>query len=155
MSTEALTLSADCVEAIALRVVQLLGGATSIRSTDTPQQKLTATELAKRLAVRRAWIYQHATELGAIRLGEGPRPRLRFDLALVNQRLATRDEGPRAAPERRSFAFRPRAAPSSKGAELLPIKGEVELSSQIAAQDRPGGACTPPAAAPKAGPPAR
>jgi hypothetical protein len=36
-------------------------------------------ELAALLGVSRSWVYQHATELGAVRLGSGSRPRLRFD----------------------------------------------------------------------------
>jgi hypothetical protein len=36
-------------------------------------------ELAALLGVSRSWVYQHAAELGAVRLGSGPRPRLRFD----------------------------------------------------------------------------
>jgi hypothetical protein len=32
------------------------------------------------LNVSRAFVYEHAGELGAIPLGTGPRPRLRFDL---------------------------------------------------------------------------
>jgi ATP-dependent exoDNAse (exonuclease V) alpha subunit len=35
-------------------------------------------------------VYAHADELGAIRLGDGPRPRLRFDPAAVTQRLQPR-----------------------------------------------------------------
>lgn len=44
---------------------------------------LTATEVAHRLSVARGWVYAHAGELGVVRIGEGPRPRLRFDPAVV------------------------------------------------------------------------
>ena len=43
---------------------------------------LTAAEVAARLAVARGWVYAHARELGVVRLGDGPRPRLRFDPAI-------------------------------------------------------------------------
>jgi hypothetical protein len=39
-----------------------------------------AAQLAVLLGVSRDFIYEHADELGALRLGSGPRARLRFDL---------------------------------------------------------------------------
>jgi hypothetical protein len=36
-------------------------------------------ELAALLSVSRSWVYAHAAELGAVRLGSGSKPRLRFD----------------------------------------------------------------------------
>lgn len=39
---------------------------------------LNASEVAQLLHVTREWVYQHADELGAVRLGGGRRPRLRF-----------------------------------------------------------------------------
>jgi hypothetical protein len=39
-----------------------------------------AAELAGLLGVSRAWVYEHREELGAQRIGSGPRPRLRFDV---------------------------------------------------------------------------
>lgn len=48
---------------------------------------LTAEQLAARLHTQRSWVYAHATELGAIRLGTGPRPRLRFDPLTVAEHL--------------------------------------------------------------------
>jgi hypothetical protein len=44
---------------------------------------LTADELAIVLGVDRGYVYEHAVELGAWRLGSGPRARLRFDLEEV------------------------------------------------------------------------
>src|ERR1700690_3814881 len=41
---------------------------------------VTAQELADTLGVSPETVYAHAEELGARRLGDGPRPRLRFDL---------------------------------------------------------------------------
>jgi hypothetical protein len=42
-----------------------------------------AAEVACRLRVRENWVYTHADELGAIRLGDGEKARLRFDLERV------------------------------------------------------------------------
>jgi hypothetical protein len=46
---------------------------------------LTATEVAHRLSVARSWVYEHSNDLGVVRLGDGPRARLRFDPAIVAQ----------------------------------------------------------------------
>lgn len=48
---------------------------------------LTAAEVARRFSVERSWVYAHARELGVVKLGGGPRPRLRFDPAVIAQRL--------------------------------------------------------------------
>lgn len=37
-----------------------------------------ATEIARLTGRSRSWVYDHAGELGAVRLGSGPRPRLGF-----------------------------------------------------------------------------
>lgn len=42
-----------------------------------------AAEVAHRLRVHESWVYAHAEELGAIRLGDGKKARLRFDLERV------------------------------------------------------------------------
>jgi hypothetical protein len=54
-------------------VVESLAPARSTRLVD-------AGTVAAALSTSRAWVYEHADELGATRLGEGARPRLRFDL---------------------------------------------------------------------------
>jgi hypothetical protein len=65
---------------LAREVAQLLGRA-------EPGRLLTAQEVAARFNVDRSWVYAHADELGVIRLGNGPRPRLRFDAVVVAQQL--------------------------------------------------------------------
>jgi hypothetical protein len=52
------------------------------------QEYLTASEVSKTYRVHRGWVYEHAHELGAIRIGDGERPRLRFDPEQVARRLA-------------------------------------------------------------------
>lgn len=61
----------------------------------------TARRLAAHYAVGVRFIYGHAEELGAIRLGNGPSPRLRFDPAVVRQRWASVNAPPPAARTRR------------------------------------------------------
>jgi hypothetical protein len=65
-----------------------------------------ARELAKELGVARDWVYANAGRLGGVRLGNGPRARLRFDVELARQALAASGTGAqppsnRAAPRRR------------------------------------------------------
>ncbi len=78
-------LDPDDVEAIARRVAELLGSQhrPAVRYVD-------AAEVASALGVERDWVYTHADELGAIRLG-GPTGRLRFDLHDLPRLLSDRD----------------------------------------------------------------
>jgi hypothetical protein len=94
--------------AVAREVAVLLHG-----SAEAVDRMLTAAQVAARFNVDRSWVYAHAEELGVMRLGDGPRPRLRFDPAIVSQRLvATRGRTPSARP---SVALNPELP-------LLPIK---------------------------------
>jgi hypothetical protein len=45
-----------------------------------------ARQLARDLGVSLDYVYAHATELGAMRLGSGPKGRIRFDLDRARQR---------------------------------------------------------------------
>jgi hypothetical protein len=58
-----------------------------------------AAEVARRLRVRENWVYAHAGELGAIRLGDGEKARLRFDLQRVARAvgITESERGGRAA----------------------------------------------------------
>ena len=87
-----LTLTAAAVEQIAQRVVELLG---EIEPAPRPRRYVDAATLAAELGVERDWVYAHADELSALRLG--PKGRLRFDLQAVLEQLRV-DERP--APQR-------------------------------------------------------
>ena len=71
----------DDVAAIARQVAALL--------RDEPQapRLMTAEQVAERFGVTAAWVRAHAVELGALRLGDGPRPRLRFNADTVGDAL--------------------------------------------------------------------
>lgn len=73
------------VDAIARRIAELLADNTPPRAG-----LVDSAELADLLDVSRDFIYSHATELGAIRLGDGARARLRFDVETARAAL-TRD----------------------------------------------------------------
>jgi hypothetical protein len=72
------TLDAADIEAIARRVAELIAE----RPGEPAARLVDAAHVAALLGVERDWVYAHADQLGAIRLG-GPKGRLRFDLATV------------------------------------------------------------------------
>jgi hypothetical protein len=85
-----------------------------------------AAEIARRFGVSRDWAYEHSAMLGAVRLGDGPRARLRFDLTKVAEILGAGDGlAPAAKPATAPGRRRRRAkSTTTTGAPLLPIRGE-------------------------------
>ncbi len=83
----------ETAERLALRVTALLikhmerSQATPPPEAEAPRL-LSAAEVSRWWGVHRGWVYEHAQELGAIRIGDGERPRLRFDPERVTRRLA-------------------------------------------------------------------
>lgn len=71
------------IDAVARRVVELLHGPERAQH----QELLTVADIARRYRVRPEWVYEHKRELGVIRLGSGPKARLRFDAAIVASQL--------------------------------------------------------------------
>ena len=104
-------LDADDIETIAERVAQKLRG-------DGLGPFGDVHAVCARFGVSVDYVYAHATELGAIRLGEGPRARLRFDLADVERRLVAKRRRPEPA-ERP--ARRPRKQRTGS-VELIPFE---------------------------------
>jgi hypothetical protein len=99
------------VEAVARRVVDLLREEGLV--TERPPRLLTVAQVAHEFGVSADWLYANAEGLGAIRMGCGPRARLRFDRDDIGDRIAAL-----ASPERRKVEATPR-----DGARLLPIRG--------------------------------
>jgi plasmid replication initiation protein len=98
----------DDVEAIARRVAELLRG-----DTEKPAARLVdAATLARMLGVERDWVYAHARDLQAVRLG-GERGRLRFDVAAVFRSLDLQPPTPAGR--------HPAVRSLDMGGELLPI----------------------------------
>ncbi len=86
-------LTPETIEQIAHRVAELLRHDPpddAASTTGVSGELLDASQLARRLGLTRAWVYEHANELGAITLGDGPRPRLRFDPEIAAQALRAR-----------------------------------------------------------------
>ena len=79
------------------------------RLAKTEEGLWSARELAGHYGVTVNFVYDHADELGCIRLGGGRRPRLRFDPRIVRERwILSGDTLPGPAPTRR----RPRSRTS-------------------------------------------
>lgn len=79
-----LRLSPESVEALAHRLAELLAP----QHPERPRNRLiSAEDVSRWWGVGRRWVYDHADELGARRLGAGRRPRLRFDPEVVSERL--------------------------------------------------------------------
>lgn len=116
------TLDAASVEAVARRVVELMrdeGGSSSRGLVD-------AATLAAELGVTRSWIYEHRDELGAVQLGAGAKPRLRFDVQRAREALVGGSQRP------------PTGFPSSTRPQSPPVRRRGRPRS-TASLPRPGG----------------
>ena len=102
-------INAAVIEAIAQRVTELISTELGLAS-----RMLSPSEVAAQLGVSRTWVYEHADDLGVVRLGKGPRARLRFDPKRV-----TRAVTPSAA----ETGSRPQRTDRQRAADLLPIYG--------------------------------
>lgn len=107
-----------------LVVKQVLAGLAKDRRPDEEERLLTAAEVARRFGVSPEWVRENAERLGALRLGDGPRPRLRFDPGRVAETLSARplrgrSDGSDRPPERASSRRRGRG--SGKRTGLLPV----------------------------------
>ena len=128
-----MTLDADDIESIATRVAELLRD----EVPSSPARLADAAEVARELGVDRDWVYAHARDLGATRLG-GDRGRWRFDLARIRQDLACPP-----ASKSRSTARRRRCQQPKKprgDVELIPyseVRSTGQTSSGRAARQRP------------------
>jgi hypothetical protein len=93
-------------------------------SPSDEERWLTAAEVARRFRVSPEWVRENAERLGALRLGDGPRPRLRFDPARVAEELSARSvrgrsDAPNSPSERVSRRRQSRG--SGKRTGLLPV----------------------------------
>jgi hypothetical protein len=120
---ELVRLAEDQLELLAELVAERLADTQS-----TPDVGLVdARTLAARLGVARDFVYSHAGELGAVRLGEGPRARLRFDVERAAAALESCSAGRGSQPAESAVVgpvrHRRRASRSGSSARLLPIRG--------------------------------
>lgn len=114
-------LSPESIEQIARRVVELLAGPNG----DRPNALVDAQAVAEALGVDRGWVYEHAVELGGVRLGDGSRPRLRFDLEAARAAVACgahRRSQVQSAPVAEPNVPSRRRTGSGTSVPLLPIR---------------------------------
>jgi hypothetical protein len=97
MAAESVSLAeARLVDAIAHSGVELLEGG-RVRAggagagAAVASACLTVSQVAARYRVSRSWSYAHQRELGAMRLGQGPRARLRFDATVAAEAITAFD----------------------------------------------------------------
>jgi hypothetical protein len=109
---------ANLADMVASRVLDALGESAVPKLID-------AQTVGRQFGISPDWVRGNADRLGAVRLGEGPRPRLRFDPAVVAERLNARSGGGRSngsemAPDRQV----PRRSDSGAGNNpgLLPVR---------------------------------
>ena len=118
MGAPHVTMDAALVDPIAQRVIELLAGDDRKDARETAPDaasasSLTVADVAARYGVSRSWVYAHQRELGAIRLGSGPRPRLRFNANVVAGAIAgfgvdhVVDDAPRSRQRRRELRLIP------------------------------------------------
>ena len=107
-------MSSATAEEVAQRVAEILAerAAESLRLLSTEA-------VAEMLAVSEEWVRGHAVELGAIRVGDGPKGALRYDpsrvrAALEGRRLNGGDQPRRrrGGRQRRSAGIAPEAVPA-------------------------------------------
>ena len=128
MAPEPVHLHPEAVEAVAARVAELV---LAHRPHDEqPAPHMTVADVARWLVVGPAWVYEHADELGAIRLGDGRRGRLRFDPARVSEGLAScsarrQSTSPRVPAAKRNRRPLP-GTPLGTEAPLLPVRGATD-----------------------------
>lgn len=118
-------LDAASIEAVARRVVELIrdeGGSSTVR------RLVDAATLAAELGVDRSWVYAHRGELGAIQLGTGSKPRLRFDPEVAWKVLAGSASKQSQAPKMPVPLSGSRRRRLGGGPGLLPIRGSVSPS---------------------------
>jgi hypothetical protein len=116
-----LVLSAEAIEQLAQRVAELVAD-----RVPAGAPLVDAEALARFLNVERSYVYEHAAELGAVRLGDGPRARLRFDVVEAMRRLTCSiGRGSEGAASRVVEPGRRRRRSGRLGtsAPLLPIRG--------------------------------
>jgi hypothetical protein len=122
MASARIKLDPQATEAIARKVVELLE-----KRGLQKRELVDAAELAKRFGIERSWVYSHAIELGAVKLGNGAKPRLRFDPEIAAKSLHKAGDDSAADPPARSGerADQPSASGGS-GVRLLPIHEQGE-----------------------------
>lgn len=102
----------EFVEAVARRVVELLQAGDDVGAMRRERSSsLTVAQVAAQYGVSTSWVYAHQRELGAMRLGSGPRARLRFNSAVLANAISAFDRAERGRVPHPKETRRRRATP--------------------------------------------
>jgi predicted DNA-binding transcriptional regulator AlpA len=114
----------DLLDALADQLAERLVDRLDAVSQLPSERLVDAREIARTTGRSRAWVYEHAGELGAVRLGSGSRPRLGFSPSRVAAyvQAASEPRAPTPLPIRSQPRRRGRARRTQTGVELLPVK---------------------------------
>jgi hypothetical protein len=108
----------ELIDAVARRFLELVHEVGTVTGRDPPARDLlTVAEVAERLKMSPKWVYAHQRRLGVIKLGDGPKARLRFDPRAVEElrqpdawpdlTAAPPEQPPKAKRSRRRLVSRP------------------------------------------------
>jgi hypothetical protein len=128
VTLEELAFDERLLDSLADRLADRLAARLELASK--PREALiSADEVARMLGCKRGWVYDHAGDLGGVRLGDGARPRLAFYPARVNEYLKSVAD-PQPIPQPPTAPPRRRARPgyTESGAKLLPIRGRPDTA---------------------------
>ncbi len=114
----------DALDRLADRLAERLAVRLSSLAHGRAEPLVDAAEIARLHGKTRTWVYEHAGELGAVRLGSGPRPRLAFSPARVAEQLEKVDKPTTAPLPKTSQRRRHRqlAGRTASGAPLLHVR---------------------------------
>ena len=112
----------DRVQAIAEAVADVLAerGLVVYAGPNVSARILKVVEVAHLLGRSPTWVYEHAAELGAIRMGKGPKARIGFDPSTIEQWKRNHQIAPPA--RRQPARLRPRQSSAPNGINLIPYE---------------------------------
>lgn len=107
-------------------------------ATGRPEALIDASEVARITGKTRSWVYDHAGDLGAVRLGSGLRPRLGFFPARVLEHFEkVADPPPLPIPAYTKPRLRRRPSHITSGAKLLEVRPPVRVKEPERGQPQP------------------
>jgi len=136
LNADLVRLEREQLEQLADLVAERLAGAGRVLAS----RLVDAKEVARWLNVEPDFVYANAVALGARRLGDGPKARLRFDLREVDERArrlaATcstgRESAERVSPAQAPIRRRRSRRSLGTGVHLLPIRDPIDARDEPA-----------------------
>jgi hypothetical protein len=120
----------------------------TVKDSHSTGALLSASALAEALGLSRSWVYEHADELGAMRIGSGSKARLRFDAEQARMALSgptdrfgsKRSDPADTSPRAKSRASHGRGRRSSTTGRPLPAadRGSLRPRPTTLRDARPG-----------------